>query len=63
MKVLRNISQFVLHCRHAGMSGVFTIKKSAYRVCLKCGREFGYPDPLLPSSESSLPGQYRDLWM
>ena len=51
MKFLGRIVQFVWGCRHQPMSGVFTIKKRAYRVCLVCGREFGYSGPLLPSRD------------
>ena len=49
MRLLGRIVQFVWGCRHSQMSGVFTIKKRTYRVCLKCGREFGYFGPLMPS--------------
>jgi hypothetical protein len=36
------ILQFVFGCRHRQKSGVFTIKKRTYQVCLKCGQEFEY---------------------
>jgi hypothetical protein len=49
MRFIRGIVQFVIGCRHSQLSGVFTIKKRTYRVCLKCGREFGYSGPLMPS--------------
>lgn len=42
------IVQFVFGCRHHNLSGVFTIKKRTYRVCLECGREFEYSGPLMP---------------
>ena len=34
--------QLAFGCRHRQMSRVFTIKKRTYRVCFKCGKEFGY---------------------
>ena len=37
-----SILQFVFGCRHRHKSGVFTIKKRTYQVCLKCGQEFEY---------------------
>ncbi len=33
---------FAFGCHHRRRSGVFTIKKRTYQVCLKCGREFEY---------------------
>jgi hypothetical protein len=36
------ILHFVFGCRHRRKSGVFTIKKRTYQVCLNCGQEFEY---------------------
>jgi hypothetical protein len=36
------ILHFVFGCRHRHKSGVFTIKKRTYQVCLNCGQEFEY---------------------
>jgi hypothetical protein len=36
------ILHFVFGCRHRQKSGVFTIKKRTYQVCLNCGQEFEY---------------------
>ncbi|MGA2964738.1 MAG: hypothetical protein ABSD64_00900 [Terriglobales bacterium] len=41
--------QFAFGCHHRHRSGVFTIKKRTYQVCLKCGREFEYSWPLMHS--------------
>ena len=35
-------SPFCFGCRHRHKSGVFTIKKRTYQVCLNCGQEFEY---------------------
>ena len=42
MRSSLGILQFVFGCRHRQKSGVFTIKKRTYQVCLKCGQEFEY---------------------
>ncbi|HXM63035.1 MAG TPA: hypothetical protein VN950_19390 [Terriglobales bacterium] len=42
MKPLLWILQSAFGCRHGQMSRVFTIEKRTYRVCFKCGKEFGY---------------------
>ena len=41
MKPLRWVFQFALGCHHQ-LSGVFTIRKRTYRVCLECGQEVEY---------------------
>lgn len=40
MKSLIDVLNFLFGCRHRQKSGVFTIKKRSYRVCLMCGQEF-----------------------
>jgi hypothetical protein len=40
MKSLIDVLNFLFGCRHREKSGVFTIKKRSYRVCLVCGQEF-----------------------
>ena len=56
MKPLLWILQSAFGCRHGQMSRVFTIEKRTYRVCFKCGKEFGYSwasfpyDRVLPST-------------
>jgi len=52
MKPLLRIFQFSFGCRHRQRSGVFTIKKRTYQVCLKCGREFEYSWALMHSIRS-----------
>ena len=42
MRSSLGILQFVFGCRHRQKSGVFTIKKRTYQVCLQCGQEFDY---------------------
>jgi hypothetical protein len=42
MKPLLWLLQFAFGCQHRQLSGVFTIKKRTYQVCLECGQEFGY---------------------
>ncbi len=42
MKPLSRILQLSFGCRHRRRSGVFTIKKRTYQVCLSCGQEFEY---------------------
>ena len=42
MKPLLGIFQLAFGCHHRQRSGVFTIKKRTYQVCLKCGQEFEY---------------------
>jgi hypothetical protein len=42
VKPILGILWFVFGCRHRRKSGVFTIKKRTYQVCLKCGQEFEY---------------------
>lgn len=42
MKSLLNVLHFAFGCHHRQKSGVFTINKKTYQVCLKCGREFEY---------------------
>jgi len=49
MKPVRRIFQFAFGCRHRQRSGVFTIKKRTYQVCLECGQEFEYSWPLMHS--------------
>ncbi|MGA3104194.1 MAG: hypothetical protein ABSD53_06915 [Terriglobales bacterium] len=40
MKSLLDVLDFFFGCRHRQKSGVFTIKKRTYQVCLMCGQEF-----------------------
>jgi hypothetical protein len=54
MKPVLSILQFAFGCRHRQRSGVFTIKKRTYQVCLKCGREFEYSWALMHSVRSSV---------
>jgi hypothetical protein len=42
MKPLFQMFQFAFGCHHRQRSGVFTIKKRTYQVCLNCGEEFEY---------------------
>jgi hypothetical protein len=42
VKSLLGILRFTFGCRHRHKSGVFTIKKRTYQVCLNCGQEFEY---------------------
>jgi hypothetical protein len=42
VKSLLRILGFVFGCHHRQKSGVFTINKRTYQVCLKCGEEFDY---------------------
>jgi hypothetical protein len=52
MKLLLWIFQFAFGCRHSQRSGVFTIKKRTYQVCLECGQEFEYSWTLMRSLRS-----------
>jgi hypothetical protein len=54
MKPLLRIFEFSFGCRHRQRSGVFTIKKRTYQVCLKCGQEFEYSWALMHSLRSSV---------
>jgi hypothetical protein len=47
---LNRLFQFAFGCHHRQLSGVFTIKKRTYQVCLKCGQEFGYSWELMRST-------------
>ena len=49
MNPIFSVFQFAFGCHHRRRSGVFTIKKRTYQVCLKCGREFEYSWPLMHS--------------
>jgi len=49
---LLSIFKFTFGCRHRHKSGVFTIKKRTYQVCLKCGQEFEYSWALMHSTRS-----------
>ena len=48
MKPLRWVFQFAFGCHHQ-LSGVFTIQKRTYRVCLECGQEVEYSWALMHS--------------
>ena len=52
MKLLLWIFQFAFGCHHSQLSGVFTIKKRTYQVCLECGQEFEYSWELMHSIRS-----------
>ena len=54
MKSLLQILGFVFGCHHRQKSGVFTIKKRTYQVCLKCGQEFEYSWVRMHSVRSNL---------
>ncbi len=54
MNPLLSMFQFAIGCHHRQRSGVFTIKKRTYQVCLKCGREFEYSWALMHSIRSSV---------
>ena len=54
MKPLLSIFRFAFGCRHRQRSGVFTIKKRTYQVCLKCGQEFEYSWALMHSVRSTV---------
>jgi hypothetical protein len=53
VKPLVSILRYAFGCHHRRRSGVFTIKKRTYQVCLKCGREFEYSWALMHSVRSS----------
>jgi hypothetical protein len=53
MRLLLWIIQFACGRHHRRVSGVFTIKKRTYQVCLECGQEFPYSWELLHSVRSS----------
>jgi hypothetical protein len=42
-------------CHHSRLSGVFTIKKRTYQICLECGQEFPYSWELMRSVPSTAP--------
>jgi hypothetical protein len=54
MKPLLWIFQFAFGCHHSQLSGVFTIKKRTYQVCLECGQEFEYSWTLMRSIRSNV---------
>jgi hypothetical protein len=54
MKPVLSILQFAFGCRHRQRSGVFTIKKRTYQVCLECGQELDYSWALMHSVRSSV---------
>jgi hypothetical protein len=51
---MHRIVQFAFGCHHCRLSGVFTIKKRTYQVCLECGLEFPYSWELMHSVPSSV---------
>ena len=53
MKPFDSIFRIAFGCHHRQRSGVFTIKKRTYQVCLNCGREFEYSWTLMHSIRSS----------
>jgi len=53
MKRLLWVFQFAFGCHHQ-LSGVFTIQKRTYRVCLECGEEVEYSWALMHSLPSSV---------
>ena len=53
MKLLLWIFRSAFGCHHQ-LSRVFTIRRRTYRVCFKCGREFGYSWELMHSMRSSV---------
>jgi len=50
------ILHFAFGCRHRHKSGVFTIKKRTYQVCLNCGQEFEYSWVRMRSVRSNVVG-------
>jgi hypothetical protein len=54
MRPLGSVFQFAFGCHHRQRSGVFTIKKRTYQVCLKCGQEFEYSWALMHTTRSSV---------
>jgi hypothetical protein len=54
VKLLFSIFRFAFGCHHSQRSGVFTIKKRMYQVCLKCGQEFEYSWALMHSVRSTV---------
>ncbi|MBZ5664763.1 MAG: hypothetical protein LAO30_09190 [Acidobacteriia bacterium] len=62
MKSLLGILHFAFGCRHRHKSGVFTIKKRTYQVCLNCGQEFEYSWTRMHSVRSNVvPGSGAQL--
>jgi hypothetical protein len=55
MRALLWIFQFAFSCHHSRLSGVFTIERRTYQVCLECGQEFGYSWTLMHPVRSSVP--------
>ena len=53
MKPLLWAFQFAFGCHHQ-LSGVFTIQKRTYRVCLECGQEVEYSWALMHSLPPSI---------
>jgi hypothetical protein len=53
MTALLWIFRFAFGCHHSRLSGVFTIKKRTYQVCLECGQEFGYSWTLMRPTRSN----------
>lgn len=53
MRLLRWIVDFAFGCHHK-LSGVVTIKKRTYQVCVECGREFPYSWELMRSVRSNV---------
>jgi hypothetical protein len=53
VKPLLSLFRFAFGCRHRQRSGVFTINKRTYQVCLNCGEEFDYSWALMHSVQSS----------
>jgi hypothetical protein len=60
VKSLLDILHFAFGCRHRQQSGVFTIKKRTYQVCLKCEREFEYSWVRMRSVGSAVASRNRD---
>jgi len=56
MRLLTWIVQLAFGCHHRRLSGVFTIKKRTYQVCLTCGQEFPYSWELMHPVRSSIAG-------
>lgn len=54
MNPLGSIFRFAFGCHHQ-RSGVFTIKKRTYQVCLKCGQEFEYSGRRCTPYDRALP--------
>ena len=61
MTLLLWIFQFAFGCHHRKLSGVVTIKKRTYQVCIECGQEFPYSWELMRPVGSNVANAYTPL--